>query len=144
MKMFDEMVRTLTDVRYVSGLKKNLISSGTLDKIGYRITSEGGVMKVARGSLVVMKGKLNGSLYALDGSTILGSANISTSTMSDHDTKLWHLRLVTWEKEVCLNFLNKVYLMARNLGTLGFGNIVFMGNTRGLVSNPPYTTLREF
>ena len=85
-KMFDGMVRTLTDVRYVPGLKKNL-SLGTLDKIGCRITCEGGVMKVARGSLVVMKGKLNGSLYALQGSTILGSANVSTSTMSDHDTK---------------------------------------------------------
>ena len=93
MKMFDGMVRTLTDVRYVPGLKKNLISLGILDKIGCKITCEGGVIKVARGSLVVMKGKLNRSLYAFKGSTILGSANISTSTMSDHDTKLWHLRL---------------------------------------------------
>ena len=31
MKMFDGMVRTLTDVRYVPSLKKNLISLGTLD-----------------------------------------------------------------------------------------------------------------
>ena len=93
MKMFDGMVRTLTDVRYVSDLKKNLISLATLDKIRCRITCEGRVMKIARGSLVVMKGKLNGSLYALEGSTILGSTNISTDTMSDHDTKLWHLRL---------------------------------------------------
>ena len=53
MRMFDGMVRTLTYVRYVTGLKKNLISLGTLDKIGCRITSEGGVMKIARGSLVV-------------------------------------------------------------------------------------------
>ena len=67
MKMFDGMVRTLTDVRYVPGLKKYLIALGTLDKIGCRITCEGGVMKVARGSLVVMKGKLNGNLYALEG-----------------------------------------------------------------------------
>ena len=28
--------------------------------------------------------------------------------------------------------------------TLGFVNIVFMGNTRGLVLNLPYTTLKEF
>ena len=81
MKMFDGMVRTLIDVRYVLGLKKNLISWGTLDKIGCRITCEGGVMKVVRGSLVVMKGKLNGTLYALEGSNILGSANISTNTI---------------------------------------------------------------
>ena len=34
MKMFDGMVRTLTDVRYVPDLKKNLISLGTFDKSG--------------------------------------------------------------------------------------------------------------
>ena len=50
-------------------------------------------MKVIRGSLVVMKGKMNGSLYALEGSTISGSVNVSTSIMSDEETKLWHLRL---------------------------------------------------
>ncbi|XP_057518411.1 uncharacterized protein LOC130799325 [Amaranthus tricolor] len=47
-------------------LRENLLSLGTLDKIGCKITCEGGVMKVANGSLVVMKGKLNGSLYALE------------------------------------------------------------------------------
>ena len=40
----------------------------------------------------LMKGKMNGSLYALEGSTISGSANVSTNTMCDHETKLWHLR----------------------------------------------------
>ena len=29
-------------------------------------------------------------------------------------------------------------------GTLDFANNVFMGNTKELVLNPPYTTLREF
>ena len=41
MRMFDGMVRTLLDVKHVPGLKKNLISLGTLDKIGCRITCEG-------------------------------------------------------------------------------------------------------
>ena len=49
MRMFDEMVRTLMDVRQVPGLKKNLISLGTLDKIGCKITCEGGVMKIVEG-----------------------------------------------------------------------------------------------
>ena len=41
----------------------------------------------------MLKGKINGSLYALEGSTITGSANVSTNTMSDQEIKLWHLRL---------------------------------------------------
>ena len=80
-------------MRHISSLKKNLISLGTLDKIRYRYTFVAGVMKVDRGSIVVMKGKMNGSMYALEGSTISGSVNVFTNTMFDHKTKLWHLRL---------------------------------------------------
>ena len=65
MKILDGMVRTLTNVRHVLRLKKNLISLGTLDKNGFRISWQGGVIKVIRGSLVVMKGKMNWSIYAL-------------------------------------------------------------------------------
>ena len=35
-------------------------------------------------------------------------------------------------------------LMVKSLRTLDFANNVLMGNTRGLVSNPPYTTPREY
>jgi Pol polyprotein len=62
MKMFDGMVSILSDVRHVPRLKKNLISLGTLDNNDCTITCQGGVMKVLRGSLVVIKGKMNGSL----------------------------------------------------------------------------------
>ena len=86
MKMFDGMVRTLSDVRHVPWLRKNLISLGTLDKNGCRISCQGRVIKVIRGSLVVMKGKMNGSLYAIEGSTISSSVNVSTSVMSDEET----------------------------------------------------------
>ena len=40
-----------------------------------------------------MKGRLNGSVYVLDGSTIYDSVNISTSTMLDDEMKYLHLRL---------------------------------------------------
>ena len=46
MRMFDGMMRTLTDVRHIPGLKKNLICLGTLDKIRCKITCEGGVMRL--------------------------------------------------------------------------------------------------
>ena len=93
MRLFDGKMKTFTEVRHVSGLNKKLISLGTLDKIECKITCESGVMKIARGSLVVRKGKMNGSLYVLQGSTISGSMNVSTNTMADQETKLLHLRL---------------------------------------------------
>ena len=118
--MFDSMVRTLVDVRHVPGLKKNLISLGTLDKNGCRISCQGGVMKVTRGSLVVMKGKMNGSLYALEGSTISDSVNVTTSIIFDEETKLWHLRLGHMG-ETGMHELSKQGLLGgKKLGNLGF------------------------
>jgi hypothetical protein len=55
-KMFDGVVRTLCDVRHVPEVEKFLISLGTLDSNGYGYKSVGGVMKVTKGAMVVMKG----------------------------------------------------------------------------------------
>ena len=51
-KMHDGVIRVLNDVRHVPGLKKNLISLGTLDIHGCRCTCEGGVLKITKGSLI--------------------------------------------------------------------------------------------
>ncbi|KAG8492439.1 hypothetical protein CXB51_009727 [Gossypium anomalum] len=94
-KMFDGVVRTLSDVRYVPELKRNLISLSTLDSKRYRYTAESGVLKISKGSLVVMKGqRKTAKLYVLQGSTVTGDAAIVSSSLSDDDiTKLWHMLL---------------------------------------------------
>ncbi|GJW76791.1 retrovirus-related pol polyprotein from transposon TNT 1-94 [Tanacetum coccineum] len=66
--MHDGVVRTLTDVRHVPDLKKNLISLGMLDSKGFKYTNENGVLRVSKGALVVMQ---------------------ATKDL----TKLWHMRL---------------------------------------------------
>ncbi|KAG8481939.1 hypothetical protein CXB51_026741 [Gossypium anomalum] len=94
-KMFDGVVRTLSDVRHVPELKRNLISLSNLDSKGYRYTTESGVLKISKRSLVVMKGQRKTTkLYVLQGSTITGDAAVTSSSLSDDDiTKLWHMRL---------------------------------------------------
>ncbi|KAG8472814.1 hypothetical protein CXB51_034622 [Gossypium anomalum] len=94
-KMFDGVVRTLSDIRYVPELKINLISLSTLDSKGYRYTAESGVLKISKGSLVVMKGqRKTAKLYVLQGSTVTGNAAVASSSLSDDDiTKIWHMRL---------------------------------------------------
>ncbi|PKI50900.1 hypothetical protein CRG98_028728 [Punica granatum] len=57
----------LEDARHVSGLKKNLISPGTLDKLGYKYKCQGGVVRILKGALTVMKGLLQKGLYVLRG-----------------------------------------------------------------------------
>jgi hypothetical protein len=68
-KMHDGFVITLTDVRHVPKLIKNLVSLGVLDFVGYRCTTQVGVLKVSKGILVVMKEKRIKNLYQLEGRT---------------------------------------------------------------------------
>ena len=72
-----------------------MISLGTLDSNGYGYKSEGGVLKVIKGAMVVMKGqKVEGNIYKLLGSTIVGGVNAATTSDSRvDDTLLWHMRL---------------------------------------------------
>ena len=72
-KIFDGVIRTLCDVRYIPELRKNLISLGTLDDIDYNYKSVNGMMKVSKGALMVMKGqKLARNIYKLIRITIIG------------------------------------------------------------------------
>ena len=65
-RMFDGVVRTLSDIKHVPNLKRNFISLSTLDAKGYKYTSEGGVLKMSKGALVVMKGhQKTAMLYVL-------------------------------------------------------------------------------
>ena len=80
-KMFDNVVRTLMDVRHVPDLKKNLISLGTLDSNGFRYKSENGIMIVLKGVMIMMKGqKVDDNIYKLLGSTIVGGAVVVTES----------------------------------------------------------------
>ena len=59
--MFNGVVRELTQVRFVPELKRNLISIGILDQTGCVIKAEKGILRVIKGSMVIMKGiKQNG------------------------------------------------------------------------------------
>jgi hypothetical protein len=93
-RMFDGIVRILTNVRYVPNLKKNLISLGTLDSLGYGYSAKDGVMKITKGTMVIMKGKKIGNLYKLLGDTVIGGVVMSTLVEpNDDNTVLWHMRL---------------------------------------------------
>jgi hypothetical protein len=82
----------LCDVRHVPDVEKNQISLGTLDSNGFSYKSEGGIMKVVKGAMVVMKGEKNSkNIYKLLGNTVVGGA---ASVESEFDnTVLWHMQL---------------------------------------------------
>ncbi|KAM7469064.1 hypothetical protein LguiA_007247 [Lonicera macranthoides] len=91
LKIHDGVVCTLGDVRYVPDLKKKLISLGAFDSNRYRVMLEGGNLKVFSGVMVMMRGKNEGNIYFLQGSTVTGFASVTTE---ETDTmRLWHMRL---------------------------------------------------
>jgi len=92
LQMFDDTTKLLIDVRHVPDLRKYLISLGALDTNGYKTVIRGGVTKIYKGILLVMKAKKVGNIFQLEGRT--GSVHVSM--VSEHDSssiRLWHRRL---------------------------------------------------
>jgi len=69
-KMFDGIVRELKKVRYVPQLKRNLISVGALETMSLDVSIRDGILKMTKGSMVVLKGVRRNNLYYLKGSIV--------------------------------------------------------------------------
>jgi len=82
-KMFDGMVCELKEVRYVPQVKKNFISVGALKALGPAVSVRDGILKITKGSMVVLKGVRRNNLYYLMGSTV--TWRVATSISSDGD-----------------------------------------------------------
>ena len=76
-KMFDGMVQELKEVRYVSQLKKNLISVSSLKALDLEISGRDGVLKMLRISMVAMKGVRRNNLYYSKGTMVAGKVENS-------------------------------------------------------------------
>ena len=56
----------------VSQLKRNFISIGTLQSLGLEVSIRDGVLKMTKGSMLVLKGVRRNNLYYLKGSAVTG------------------------------------------------------------------------
>jgi hypothetical protein len=125
-KIFDGVVRTLYDVKHVPEVEKNLISLGTLDSNSYGYKSEGGVMKVTKGAMVVMKEQKNSNnIYKLLESTVVGGI---ASVESKFDcTILWHMRLGHMSEQGILELHKKNLLKGVKTCKLDFCKFCVLG-----------------
>ncbi|KAG8500837.1 hypothetical protein CXB51_002923 [Gossypium anomalum] len=78
-RIHNRTIRTLSDVRYVPDLRKNLISLSILDLKGCTMNIESSGIKVSLRVLVLLKGKRTDSLYILEGSTVTGEIGCPSS-----------------------------------------------------------------
>ncbi|KAL8170225.1 hypothetical protein V2J09_022029 [Rumex salicifolius] len=87
LKTHDGVERTLSEVRHILDLRRNIISLGTLEAKGFKYNGEDGVLKIFKGSMVILKAQRR---RGRDHST---SLSVTTESRTKDDTKLWHLRL---------------------------------------------------
>lgn len=68
LSLHDGQIRKLGEVRYVPSLKRNLISVGRLDGLGYTVILKNGGLEVTKGDSVILKARKNKkNLFMLDG-----------------------------------------------------------------------------
>jgi hypothetical protein len=70
-KIYDGMVRML-DAWHVLDLRKILISLDTFDRQGYNYFSRDGQIKISKGTLTIIKDKLQHGIYTLIGNLVMG------------------------------------------------------------------------
>eukprot|EP00253_Pinus_taeda_P008111 PITA_08111 len=101
LKLQGGRVRTLLGVPHIPQLARNLISVSKLDDAGVKPVFEKDACKMVRGALVLMWGVRIGTLYKLQGSTVVDGCNsfvvpesgAENLVVSGENTMLWHQKL---------------------------------------------------
>eukprot|EP00253_Pinus_taeda_P020890 PITA_20890 len=101
LKLQGGRVRTLPGVLHIPAWVQNLIFVIKLDDAGVKTMFEKDTCKMVRGALVLMRGVYIGTLYKLQGSTVVDGCNSSVVpesgaenlVVSGEKTMLWHQRL---------------------------------------------------
>ncbi|BAA97536.1 retroelement pol polyprotein-like [Arabidopsis thaliana] len=80
----------LTNVMYIPGMSKNLISLGTLENKGCWFKSKNGILKVIKGCITLMKAEKVGTLYMLKGKAV--TARRRAVQGPKEETKMEHIK----------------------------------------------------
>ena len=95
--MFDGIVRTLTNVKHVLELKKNLVSLSYLEHYGFNFSSRArsGVLNISIEDMVVIRGRrMDNNLYGMVGSVVMEESDTTAMAHDPQgDYKLWHYHL---------------------------------------------------
>ena len=77
-------------MRHIPDLRKTLLLLGALKVQGYKFSGTNGVLKVIKGSMMVLKAEHTTNLYNVIISVVIGDASVATEK---DITRLWHMRL---------------------------------------------------
>lgn len=84
-------VKIMHNVRYVPNLIRNLMSTHTLDKLGFTHSRGNGKITFHKNNQVAFRGTIKNGLYILDGEIVTGEVRHAEKAKSQ--ASLWHSRL---------------------------------------------------
>jgi hypothetical protein len=119
LKMYDGSIHTISGVRYVKGLKKNLLSVGQFDSLGCKIRTNNGIMKIVKEALVVLKArKIVANLIVETHHE--ADASIALASPTKEKTMMWHKKLGHMSKKGLKILSDQKLLLALTKVTLPF------------------------
>eukprot|EP00253_Pinus_taeda_P033236 PITA_33236 len=109
LKLQGGRIRTILGVLHIPTLARNMISISKMDDAGVKTVFEKDTCKLVWGALVLMRGVRIGTLYKLQGSTVIDGCNNSVVprsgaeyiVVSGEKTMLWHQRLGHIPRQYC-------------------------------------------
>ena len=120
LKMHDNKIRMLTNVRYVPRLKRNLISLGTLDELGYSYKAENDFMHIFKNNDLILTGTNKHGLCVLNGCSLFPVDVSFACVVKSDKTDLWHLRLCHMSQKDMQTLSNQGYLNSVSACSLNF------------------------
>ncbi|CAA7059283.1 unnamed protein product [Microthlaspi erraticum] len=126
-------IRVLNNVRYVPNLRRNLISTGTLDKLGYTHEGKDGVVSFYKNKKFALRGVLKNGLYILDGRTVVSES--CNAEVTKAKTDLWHSRLGHMSLNNMKILSGKGLLEKNDVKDLSFCENCVMGKSKKLSFN---------
>lgn len=123
----DGTVVTLSDVRYIPEMGRNLISYGQLESSGCNYTGKDYQFEFFKGGKRVLMGKYAKGLYYLQGTVRSAEASLANETV-DH-TKRWHTRLAHMNIRSMEALARKGYLKREEIKKLEFCEGCVMGKS---------------
>jgi len=120
LKMHDNKIRMLIDIRYVIGLKRNIISLDTLDELGFSYKVENSFMHIFKNDDLILTCTKKYGLYVSNDCCQL-SVNISSTCMVKFDkTNLCHLRFGHMRQKVLQALSKQGYIGLVSIDSLDF------------------------
>jgi hypothetical protein len=133
-KTHDGMTCTLTGVKHIPTMARNLILLSTLDSKGYKYRGGNKVLEVSKGSLIHMICGMNSAkLYVVRGSNF---PSIATATSDDPSkTNLWHARLGHMSEHGMEELIKREVLVGCNMSKLEFSKHCIFGKHKRVKLN---------